>query len=348
MVSGIDSRGLHEEASEVKQRQKIHKKTPGKLGQRIYALRKELQSAKEKCKLAMKKVKALTAEDKRLRLLKRMEAQKLKEATMVSQNNRKKEDGVRNKPCRYGLDCLSTKKRGWKCKFSHNHSLEYSIYNTKNACSEKMENHMKMHSPRQPEYAAQTEENFSPILGWENHAESMVNTNIHNNPQNNLQNQQDLMPKLHAENIANTNNLENNSTNQQNNLMPKLHAENMANTNTQNNQQNNLEDNPEENNPEKDNPEEDNPEDNQQDNLEDNSETISKTIRKMKIVHNQIILTASWLIQMMSKTQKSQSLRHLKERPRIMKKLSSLCLTKLQCKSVKLIWKKKLQQNQSH
>jgi hypothetical protein len=61
------------------------------------------------------------------------------------------------------------------------------------------------------------------------------------------------MPKLHAENIANTNNLENNSTNQQNNLMPKLHAENMASTNTQNNQQNNLEDN-------------------QQDNLEDKSE----------------------------------------------------------------------------
>jgi hypothetical protein len=35
------------------------------------------------------------------------------------------------------------------------------------------------------------------------------------------QSQQDLMTKLHAENIANTNNLEDNSTNQQNNLMPK-------------------------------------------------------------------------------------------------------------------------------
>ena len=81
-----------------------------------------------------------------------------------------------------------------------------------------------------------------------------------------MQNQQDLMPKLHAENIANTNNLENNSTNQQNNLMPKLHAENMASTNTQNNQQNNLEDNQQDNL-------EDKSENNQQNNSEDEDGT---------------------------------------------------------------------------
>jgi hypothetical protein len=42
------------------------------------------------------------------------------------------------------------------------------------------------------------EENFSPILGWENHSNGMVSSNIRNNQQNNLENQQDLMPKLHA------------------------------------------------------------------------------------------------------------------------------------------------------
>ena len=39
--------------------------------------------------------------------------------------------------------------------------------------------------PRKPE------ETVSPILGWENHANGMVNSNIRNNQQNNLENQQD-------------------------------------------------------------------------------------------------------------------------------------------------------------
>jgi hypothetical protein len=50
MVLGIDKKGLHKEASEVKQRQKIHNKASGKLGQRISALKKELKSAREKYK----------------------------------------------------------------------------------------------------------------------------------------------------------------------------------------------------------------------------------------------------------------------------------------------------------
>ena len=123
------------------------------------------------------------------------------------------------------------------------------------------------------------------------------------------------MPKLHAENIANTNNLENNSTNQQNNLMPKLHAENMANTSTQNNQQNNLEDNPEE-----DNPEEDNPEDNQQDNLEDNSENNQQNNLEdedsTQPGHSHCFMAYPDDVE----DTEGPNLRHLKERPLIMKK----------------------------
>ena len=65
-----------------------------------------------------------------------------------------------------------------------------------------MENLMRVHNPRQPECTSLSEENFSPILGWENHANGMVSSNIRHNQQDN---QQDLMPKLHAKNIVNKN-----------------------------------------------------------------------------------------------------------------------------------------------
>jgi hypothetical protein len=132
MVLGNDEKGLHEELIEFKQRKKILNEASGKLGQKIYILRKELKSARKKYKLEANKVKTLTAENKRLRLLKGIKIKKLKETTMVLQSDRKEEDGARNEPCKYGPDCLviGTKKRGWKCKYSHNYSLECSIYNT--------------------------------------------------------------------------------------------------------------------------------------------------------------------------------------------------------------------------
>ena len=70
MALSIDEKGLHEELIKVKQRQKILNEASGKLGQKIYTLRKELKSARKKYKLETKKVKALTAENKHLRLLK--------------------------------------------------------------------------------------------------------------------------------------------------------------------------------------------------------------------------------------------------------------------------------------
>ena len=90
MALGIDEKGLHEELIEVKQQKKILNETSGRLGQKIYILRKELKSARKKYKLEANKVKNLTTENKRLRLLKGIKTKKLKETTMVFQSNREK------------------------------------------------------------------------------------------------------------------------------------------------------------------------------------------------------------------------------------------------------------------
>ena len=74
MALGIDEKGLHEELIKVKQQKKILNGTSGKLGQKIFILRKEPKSARKKHKLETNKVKNLTKENKRLRLLKGIKA----------------------------------------------------------------------------------------------------------------------------------------------------------------------------------------------------------------------------------------------------------------------------------
>jgi hypothetical protein len=195
MALGIDEKGLHEELIEVKQQKKILNETSGKLGQKIYILRKEHRSAIKKYKLEANKVKNLTKENKRLRLLKGIKTKKPKDTTMEFQHDKTKEDTTKNEPCKHGPGCLDTDKKGRKFKHLYSYSPECSINDAQMRQNQVFDHEQVMQQQQQQQNLIMQHDQ---IVQQNQDIEDP--TKVHNSRHSSLTT---LMPVLHTVNIAN-------------------------------------------------------------------------------------------------------------------------------------------------